>query len=429
METEKTERLIALDVFRGLTIAGMVLVNNPGTWSHIYPPLRHADWHGCTPTDWIFPFFLFIVGVAITLSLNKRKERGDNQWQLLRQIIRRSTTIFLLGLLMAGFPYFDHFGILFIGGVALALWMTQPKWQDDREEKQGRRAMRYTLLAIAMSSVAASLYFFGNSTMRIPGVLQRIAVVYLVAGFIFLKTGVKTQAAICVALLFIYWALMALVPVPGIGPANLDKSTNLAAWLDNTLLGGHLWKQTKVWDPEGVLSTLPAISTALLGVLLGHFLRLSWSRGKQALTMLLAGGLGIGLGLLWHQVFPINKGLWTSSYVVYTGGLAIVFFAVCFWVVDVQKWGRWWTTPPLVYGTNSITVFFLSGLMARLLGLFQVAGCDGAAVSLKTWLYEGWYTPLFIDPVNASLAWAISYVVLWLGLMWILYAKKIFIKV
>jgi predicted acyltransferase len=429
MQNEKPERLIALDVFRGLTIAGMVLVNNPGTWSNIYSPLKHASWHGCTPTDWIFPFFLFIVGVAITLSLNKRKERGDNQWQLLRQIMRRSITIFLLGLCLAGFPYFDRFGLMFIAGTALALWMTQPKWQDDPGEPINHRCDRYALLTIGLVLVAGSFYSFDTSNLRIPGVLQRIAVVYFFAAWIFLKTGIKTQATIAALLLLVYWAMMTLIPVPGIGESNLEQKTNLAAWLDNRLLGGHLWRHSVVWDPEGILSTLPAISTALLGILLGHFLRLEWSRGKQVVVMLAAGGAGIALGLLWDMWFPFNKSLWTSSYVVYTGGLAFVLFAVIFWLVDVKQWGRWWTTPFLVYGTNSITVFFLSGIMARLLGIIRVIGCTGEVVSLKTCLYDGWFTPFFTDGVNASLAWALCYVLLWLGLMWILYARKIFIKV
>lgn len=370
---EKPERLLSLDIFRGLTIAGMILVNNPGSWGHIYPPLRHAQWHGCTPTDWIFPFFLFIVGVAITLSLTKRKERGDDQRQLSLQIVRRTLIIFVLGLVLAGFPFFDL------------------------------------------------------ATIRIPGVLQRIAVVYFFAGILFLKTSLKVQASLATLFLFVYWGLMTLVPVPGVGHPNLEPTTNLAAWLDNFLLPGHLWRYTKVWDPEGILSTLPAVSTCLYGVLLGHWLASKTTQGNKVLGMLASGVVGILLGLLWSQVFPLNKSLWTSSYVLYTAGLALIFFGMCYWLADMKGY-KLWAMPFVVYGSNAITVFFLSGLVARLLGIIKVSNSLGESVSLHNYWYNALYTS-WLTPVNASLAWALTNVLVWLGLMWILYAKKIFIKI
>src|SRR4030067_1607650 len=220
-----SERLLSLDVFRGITIAGMILVNNPGTWSAVYPPLRHAEWHGCTPTDLIFPFFLFIVGVAIPFALGKRIEKGEKHSKIILQIIRRSAILFLLGLILAGFP-FGLFG-----------------------------------------------HNFDLATLRIPGVLQRIAVVYLVAAILFLKTSYKAQVYIGSALLIIYAILMTLVPVPGVGYSNLEPTTNLAAWLDNNLLTGHLWSIPKVWDPEGILSTMPAIVSAIMGMITGWWLR------------------------------------------------------------------------------------------------------------------------------------------------------------
>ena len=369
----KNERLISLDVFRGITIAGMILVNNPGTWSAIYPPLKHAVWNGCTPTDYIYPFFLFIVGTAITLSLTKRKERGDNQTKLIVKIFRRTALIFLLGLIQTGFPHFDL------------------------------------------------------AALRIPGVLQRIAVVYFVTSIIFLKTSIKTQAIIGVSLLFVYWAVMTLIPVPGIGYSNLEPTTNLAAYIDNLLLPGHLWSVTKVWDPEGFLSTIPSVSTALAGVMLGHWLRSSNDKVTKTVWIFIFGNLGIVLGIIWDVWFPINKSLWTSSYVLYTGGLALNFFAFCYWFVDV-KGIKWWTKPFVVYGMNAIAVYMLASIFSGILGLIKITGAVGKTLSLKRYLFENIFLPNFTE-LNASLAWAVCYVLFWLGLMWIFYSKKIFIKV
>lgn len=384
MEEQKSNRLLSLDVFRGITIAGMILVNNPGSWANIYPALGHAKWHGCTPTDYIFPFFLFIVGVAITLSLTKRKERGDNQNKLLFQIFRRGLMIFAVGIILQGFPYYNF------------------------------------------------------STIRIPGVLQRIGIVYFIASLIFLKTNVKTQTIIAVLLLFIYWALLALIPVPGFGSPNINVPTiadangniispNIAAWIDYNIFGVHLWKGTKVWDPEGLLSTIPAISTALFGVLLGHWLRTKNEDEVKVVWIFVFGNVGLVLGTIWDMWFPMNKGLWTSSYVLFTAGMALQFFGMCYWLIDVKGY-KWWTKPFIVYGMNAITVFFFSGIMGRLLGLITWTDTTGKEIILKTYLYNSFFVPYF-SPINASLAWALTYVLLWLGLMWILYSKKIFLKI
>lgn len=369
----KSERLMSLDVFRGITIAGMILVNNPGTWSAIYPPLRHAEWHGCTPTDLIFPFFLFIVGVAITYSLSKRKERGDDQTKLMLQIFRRSAVLFLLGLFMAAFPFFEL------------------------------------------------------STLRIPGVLQRIGVVYFISSFIFLKASFRSIIYITTAVLVVYWGLMTLIPVPGVGYPNLEPATNLAAWLDNLLLSGHMWSATKVWDPEGILSTLPAIGTTLLGILTGYLLRSDKDQTSKTVWLFVYGTILMAAGWVWDGFFPMNKSLWTSSYVIYTGGLALVFLALCYWFIDVMGYKKW-AIPFQVYGLNAITVFFLSGLVAKLLYLIKFTNSEGVEVSLKQILFDTFFLS-WLEPINASLLWAITYIAVWLGLMWILYAKKIFIKV
>lgn len=364
-------RLQSLDAFRGITIAGMILVNNPGTWSAIYPPLAHAEWHGWTPTDLIFPFFLFIVGVAITLAFARRVENGGSQRDLFLNVIRRTLIIFALGLLLNGFPYFNL------------------------------------------------------SEIRIPGVLQRIAVCYFVASIIFLKTNWRSQAIISAALLVLYWMMMTLVPVPGYGAGDLSKPGNLAAYLDRMLLADHIYKPE--YDPEGILSTIPAIVTTLLGILTGHWIRSRRQPLEKVTGMFIAGVAGIVGGYVWSAVFPINKALWTSSYVLFTAGMALQLLAVCYWLIDIKNYRRW-ALPFIIFGVNAITVFVLSGILSRILNLWKVSGSDGSPVPIKTLLYDHLFTS-WASPVNASLFWAITYVLIWLGLMSILYRRKIFIKV
>ncbi len=373
MEVQKPERLLSLDVFRGITIAGMILVNNPGNWSHIYPALEHAKWNGVTPTDLIFPFFLFIVGVAITFSLTKRKESGADQKKLMLQILRRSAILFVLGLIMYGFPYFNL------------------------------------------------------SNQRIPGVLQRIAVCYFISSIIFLKTNIKVLTYTASSLLLIYWGTMTLIPVPGVGSPNLQPGTNLGAWFDRLILGvDHLWPGSKTWDPEGILSTIPAVSTTLFGVLTGYWLRQKIEPSTKVVWMFFWGNVGLVLGVIWDIWFPINKGLWTSSYVLFTTGMALQFLGMCYWLIDVKGY-KWWTKPFVVYGMNAITVFFLSGILARTLSLIHIT-LDGRELSVKTFIYTFLFT-WWLSPINASLAWALLNVLFWLGILWIMYKKRVFIKV
>lgn len=393
MTIQQSERLVSLDVFRGLTIAGMILVNNPGSWSSIYPALQHAKWNGCTPTDYIFPFFLFIVGVAITISLTKRKESGVNQSKLMWQIIKRGLIIYAIGIFMAAWPFWNF---------------AEDKWID-------------------------------FSMLRLVGVLPRIGVVYIITSLIFLKFNVKVQAVIGIVLLLGYWAIMTLIPVPGYGAPNLNVAVltnpetgeifapNLAGWLDHLILGNHMWKVSKVWDPEGILSTIPAIATCLSGVMLGHWLKSKNEPSHKTSWIFVYGNFAILIGVIWDMWFPMNKSLWTSSYVMFTSGMALLFFGMCYWLIDV-KGIKWWTKPFVVYGMNAITVFALSGLVAKTMGIIKVTNELGEKVSLNKFLYEAIFVPNF-SPINASLAWALTYVLIWLGLMWILYAKKIFIKV
>jgi len=374
MTIQKNERLLSLDVFRGITIAGMILVNNPGSWNHIYPALEHASWNGVTPTDLIFPFFLFIVGVAITISLTKRKERKDNQLKLFFQIFRRSAILFLLGLIMYGFPNYDL------------------------------------------------------STIRIMGVLQRISICYFAASIIFLKVNIKIIPYLAFGLLFFYWALMTLIPVPGVGYANLYPSTNLGAWVDRTIIGvQHLWAGSKVWDPEGLLSDIPAIATTLFGVIAGNWLRKSIDTLSKVIWMFFWGNVGLVLGTIWDIWFPINKNLWTSSFVIFTTGMALQFLSMCYLIIDIKGF-KTWTKPFVIYGVNAITVFFLSGIVDRILVMIKVRNSSGQNTSLMNYLYTTIFT-WWLSPINASLAWAVLNVIFWLGFLWVLYRNNIFIKV
>ncbi len=367
-------RLTSLDAFRGATIAGMILVNNPGSWRYVYAPLLHAPWHGWTPTDLIFPFFLFIVGVAMPLSFTKRLSRGDTRAELTKHVIRRSLILFGLGLFMAAFPTFSHWGNL-----------------------------------------------------RIMGVLQRIGVVYLIASVIYLTSGRTLRWGVLALLLFGYWALMTLVPVPGYGAGVLTAEGNLGAHLDRLILGqSHLWRGDP-WDPEGLLSTLPAVGTTLLGIFVGEWL-VSKRTPERKAAILAAASLGaVGVGLLWGQLFPINKNLWTSSYVVFTAGMGGLLLAAFYWAIELRGW-RGWSRPFVIYGVNAIAVFVLSGLLTKVLVRWQVPVGDGATTSAYSWIYTHVFAS-WAGPLNGSLAFAVSYVLFWLFLMWLLYRRAIFIKI
>ena len=364
-----SQRLVSLDAFRGLTIAAMILVNNPGSWGAVYPPLAHAQWHGWTPTDLIFPFFLFIVGVSMTFSFAKRLEASDRS-HLYRQVFRRAGIIYGLGLLLSAFPDFD----------------------------------------------------IGN--LRYVGVLPRIAVVYLLTSLIVLNLPRRAQVWVFTGILLVYWALMKLVPVPGFGAGVLTPEGNLAGWIDSVLLPGRLYQGT--WDPEGLLSTLPAIATALSGVFTGYWLQSGRGRAEIARGMLVAGGLAVVAGLLWSPWFPINKNLWTSSYVLFSSGAALVCLATCYWLIDFKGYRRW-AQPAVVLGVNAIAVFVLSGLVTRLLIRIHVPA-DPDPITLKQWIYETLFAS-WSSPMNASLAYAVAYLLFWWVLMALLYRREIFIKI
>lgn len=383
MSAISSQRLLSLDFFRGLTVAAMILVNNPGSWSHIYAPLEHAEWNGCTPTDLIFPFFLFIVGVSIAYAMGSKKTDKSSHNKTILKALKRGLILFGLGLFLSIFPRnFSDFNFI--------------------------ESLKHV---------------------RIPGVLQRIGVVFFISAVIFLKQSEKNIFRIIIVILLTYWALMLFVPVPGVGYANLEKETNLGAWLDRTVLSeAHLWKSSKTWDPEGILSTLPAIATGLFGVLVGVYLKRKDVDAPSKVAWLFSVGcLSVIAGLLWDLEFPINKALWTSSYVLYAGGLATIILSLCYWIIDVNHYNRF-TKPFVIYGVNAITVFFVSGLMPRLLNMIKIKQADGGEMGALSSFYQHCFVPYF-SPINASLAYAIVFILFFFVILWFMYKKNIIIKV
>lgn len=366
-----SRRLVSLDAFRGMAIAAMILVNNPGAWSDVYAPLRHSAWNGCTVADLIFPFFLFIMGVALRFSVGQRQMDGAARRHLYTDVLRRTAVIFALGVFLNGFPLFD--------------------W----------------------------------SVLRLPGVLQRIAVCYGVSALIVLNSSWRRQASIATALVVGYWIAAVFVPVAGQVDGPFGAEGNLAARVDDALLHGHLLYDG--WDPEGLLTTLPAIATTLIGVLTGHWLLVARTPTAQVAGLVGAGWVGAAGGLLLNRWCPINKNLWTSSYVVFTAGMALLVFALCHWLIDVRGYRRW-ATPFVSYGRNPIVAYVLSSLVAKELLLWRVARADGSTIDLARYLYESLFLPL-ARPVDASLLYAVAYVLLWLGVASYLNRQGVLIKI
>ncbi len=371
--SNSSKRLASIDAFRGATIAGMIIVINPGSWKYIYPAFRHADWHGLTFADLVFPFFLFIVGVSITFSFSKSLEKNFPKKNLYTKIIKRTLILFALGLFINTFPNFDLANI------------------------------------------------------RIMGVLQRIALCYLIVSIIFLNSKFSSQLLLAIIFLFIYWALMEWVFVPEIGYGYYEKGKNVAAYLDRFILSGHMGYYEKIGEPEGFVSTLPSLSTTLFGVLTGLFLKM---KKKPSLTTSIMISTGITftlIGLLWSTWLPINKNLWTSSYSVLTTGLALIVFCIFYLFIDVLDYKKW-AKPFIVFGMNAITVYVLSIVFARLITLIKFTTDDGNSYHLRALIYDKALAPL-LGYFNASLIYALLYTMLWCGIMLIFYTKKIFIKV
>ncbi len=377
----KPERLVSLDAFRGFTIAGMILVNNPGSWSSIYPQLAHASWHGWTFTDFIFPFFLWIVGVSMTFSFAVRKSKGDDNAKLLLNVLRRSAIIFGLGMFLAGFP----FGLL---------------WD----------------------------HHFSWATIRIPGVLQRIAVCYFLASIIYLNTSMRGQIIAIGALFVGYWMMMFYIPIPEYGAGLFEKGKNFAVYIDSMFLTGHMWGQTKTWDPEGIISTIPAIATTLFGAILGDYLRKSEQNKVEKSAWMFVFGAGfLLLGAILDMWMPINKSLWTVSYSIFMAGWAMCIFGIFYFLIDARGIKKW-AYPFTVYGMNAIFVFVLSGVVGRTLGLIKLTMDDGTQRSLGAFIYQSLFVPI-ASPLNSSLLYAITWISVMYLIVWVMYKRKWFVKV
>jgi len=375
---QPTGRLVSLDFFRGVTIATMILVNNPGHEQAAYWPLQHAEWNGWTPTDLIFPFFLFIVGVSTVFSFSSRLKRGESRQYLMAHALRRGVILFALGVFLNGFP--------------------------NR---------------------------FNPATIRIEGVLQRIAICYVISALLVLWSSRPWRIATIAICLVGYWVLMRFVSVPGFGvPARdiplLDPDRNLAAWVDRKLFFGHLYEGTR--DPEGVLSTIPAIATSLLGVLTGEWLRSYHSPRTKAMWMFLYGVIGLAAAEVLNVWFPINKKLWTSSCVIFTAGLALICLALCYRLLDIKKWRGPGTTFVLVFGMNAIAAYFFAEIVAHAIDRLQVHLSNGSVLSWQELIYDRTFAHL-ANPANASLIYAVVFVLLCWAAMWVLYRKGIFLKI
>ena len=392
-------RILSLDVFRGITIFAMLIVNNPGSWGHIYPVFKHTKWHGFMGADWIFPFFIFIIGFAIPISISHQLSKGKSLFVVSGRILKRSIFLFLLGIFLNAFPDFN----------------------------------------------------WGN--VRIPGVLQRIALVYFFSAILFLFVKQKWILFLSGIFLLIHWVVLTKIPVPSIGEPSLEMGKNLAGWIDFYVMPNHLWIHSKTWDPEGILGTLSAISSCLFGVYYGQiFLLKKKFTDYQFYFGFFGGILLISLGFVWDIIFPINKSLWTGSFVLLNSGLAIIILHILYYLLDEGErrlchrdsetqrlgfffhgtwknftWGKVFYKSFEVLGVNALAVFFLSSLFSKILNIPILLNSSGKEVGLKTFLYNQYFT-VYFSSYNASFVWALCYTMVWLIVFSALYKKKVFIK-
>ncbi len=371
-QTVKQKRLTSIDAFRGLTIFGMILVLNPGSWKYVYPVFKHANWHGCTIADLVYPFFLFIVGVSITYSLGRSKFDVTGRKVTYLKIAKRSIILFIIGLFINSIPDFNL------------------------------------------------------SEFRIMGVLQRIAICYLIVSVIFLNTQFKTQVYLTAFLLLVYWAIMEFIPLPGNIIGSYEKGESVATYLDKIVLKGYMGYYEKLGEPEGIISTLPSLATTLFGVLAGNYLKLNKPVNKASVVFFSSGIVLTVLGMIWNNWMPINKHLWTSSYSIYTAGLALIIFSIFNYLIDVRDY-RKWSKPFIVFGMNAITVYVLSIVFAKIIKMITFVYND-KVYHARSWLYEKGLVELF-GQYGGSLFYAFLYTSIWCGIMWLFYNKKIFIKV
>lgn len=370
---QSSDRLVSLDAFRGATIAAMILVNNAGSFKQAYLPLLHVPWHSWTFTDCIMPSFLWIVGVAMTFSFAKRIERGDSKTQLMLHSLRRGSIIIVLGLFLYLYPQFDF------------------------------------------------------AHMRIPGVLQRIGVCYIVCSAIFLWSSWRGVVGWLVGCLVAYWLMMTLIPVPGYGPGVLTPMGNFAGYVDRLLLTDHMWTKANDWDPEGIISTIPSISTMLFGVLAGYVLRRTVSREQSVGWIFFGGACLVFLGSWLDHFMPINKMLWTVSFTLLMAGISATAFACFYWIIDVQGYQRW-AKPAVIFGMNAITVYIVASLMEGSFIDFRLIPVAGEWVSPHRFM-DRYVLGQFLSPQNVSLVYASGMVLLAYLLAYAMYRKNWFIRV
>ncbi len=419
------DRLTSLDVFRGFTIFLMTIVNNPGDWGAIYPPLEHAKWNGCTPTDLVFPFFVFIMGVAISFAMPNKKLDSET----LTKIAARSMRIFCLGLFLNFFGKIAVFGLEGIPllGAKLAITLAVAYALLGNFSSKIKLYLAFIILAILFFLAYSGIEAY--QAVRIPGVLQRIGIVYFFASLLYTKTSQKTQVLVALGLLLLYWGLMTLIPVPGIG-VNLEKGTNFASWLDGIVLKDHMWLTTKTWDPEGFLSTIPAIASGIIGMLVGQIINHPLPKIQIAKKLLIVGVSITIVGIIWNIVFPINKSLWTSSYVLFTSGLATLSLTILYYIIEIANYKKW-TKLFLIWGVNPMFVFFFSGIIPRVLSTIEIQNpkITTSKINLQEYFYSFYVVPSFDNPLNASLAFALYYAIFWSFILWILYKNKLVFKV
>lgn len=369
--TEPPTRVDSLDALRGLAVAAMILVNNPGSWTDGYGFLAHSSWNGWTLADLVFPFFLLIGGVSIDFSLSRRLERPRSGERVLPMLARRATLLFALGLLLNGFPHYAQL-----------------------------------------------------STLRYFGVLQRIGLCYFVGATLFLRTGARGQALVALALLAGYWLMLALVPVPGVGAGVLAPEANLVGYFDDRLFHGHLYRDG--FDPEGLLSTLPAVATTLIGMLAGRWLRSSAAGRRKTIGLVVCGVALVAAGEVADRWIAINKQLWTSSFVLLSGGLGLIALAACFEAIDRRGFRRP-AAPFVMLGSNALAIYLLSTLVARLMESFEIPA--GATVeSLRLFLYEHLFAS-WAGTLRGSLLFAVTYLLLWMIPTVQLYRRRMFLRI
>lgn len=376
-----SKRLLSLDAFRGLCMLGMLLVDYPGDWGYKYAPLIHAHWNGFTLADVIFPSFLFIVGVAMTFSLAKRKERGDSHSDIMKKVFKRAFILIALGLIS--------------------------------------------------NAVIESGPILDWKSLRLMGVLQRIAIVYVICSYLYLKFDIKKIAWIGAGILVAYWGIITLIPVPGYGMPDInihpsESIANLSAWLDNAVLGTHISEWTKPFDNEGIISTIPAIVTGILGLLVGNFLKSDKDEASKTSWIFVSGGALLMAGQIWDIWFPINKLLWSSSFVLYSGGWSLMILAAFYWVIDAKGF-KGWSKPFQALGKNAVLVFTAALCFQGAYWKIMV-NVGGQEMPFRSLLYSSIFEPMFADPYKTSIMYTFAVILFWYGVSAFLDRKKIYLR-